>query len=84
MTASPELFELKVIVEADGWRDVAAVMASVDEALEPHRDGRPGDRRWSVVAAPLPEGRAQELRWFVEQHDAGAADPPASDRRMSA
>lgn len=83
MTASPQLFELKVIVEADGWHDVAALVASVDEALEPHRDGRTGDRRWSVVAAPLPEGRARELRWFVEDADAHAGEPSATDR-MSA
>jgi hypothetical protein len=83
VTASPELFELKVIVEADGWRDVAAVMATVDEALEPHRDGRPGGRRWSVVAAPLPAGRARELRWFVEEADGRTGEPPATDR-MSA
>lgn len=83
MTTSSELFELKVIVEADGWHDVAAVMASVDEALEPHHDGRPGGRRWSVVAAPLPEGRAQELLWFIDRSDAGASEPATSDR-MSA
>lgn len=83
MTVSSELFELKVIVEADGWHDVAAVMASVEEALEPHRDGRPGGRRWSVVAGPLREDRAQELLWFIDQSDPGASGSGASGR-MSA
>lgn len=85
MTASCELFELKVIVEAGGWHDIAAVMASVEEALEPHRDSRPGGRRWSVVAAPLHEGRARELLWFIDQPDieADASGTTGSDR-MSA
>ncbi len=82
VTAPSELFELKVIVEADGWHDIAAVMTSVDEALELHRDGRPGGRRWSVVASPLPAGRAQELLWFVDGPDTDAG--PATDGRRSA
>lgn len=69
MTTSPELFELKVLVEAHGWHDVAALMASVDRALDPHQAAIPGDRRWSVVANRLPAERADELLDFVDQLD---------------
>jgi hypothetical protein len=71
-----ELFELKVIVEADDWRDVATMMSSVDDALEPHRDDRVSGRRWSVVARLLPDGQAEALRWFLEQS-------PDDDRPVS-
>ena len=69
MTTSPELFELKVLVEADGWHDVAALMASVDRALDPHHDTMPGDRRWSVVAERLPLDRAGELLDLLDHVD---------------
>lgn len=66
MTMPTTLFELKVIVEADGWRDVSMLIDAVDHALEPHRSGREGGRQWSVVASPLPAERADELLWFIE------------------
>ena len=69
LTTSPELFELKVLVEAHGWHDMAALMASVDRALDPHQTTMPGDRRWSVVANRLPAERAEELLDFVDQID---------------
>jgi hypothetical protein len=65
LTTSPELFELKVLVEAHDWRDVAALMASVDRALDPHHTAVSGDRRWSVVANRLPADQAHELLQFV-------------------
>lgn len=77
-----ELFELKVIVEADGWHEVAALMDTVDRALDPHRRVRDGDRRWSVLAARIPEERAQELLRFIDQADGPATGggTVASDR----
>lgn len=72
-----ELFELKVIVEADGWHDLSGLMATVNDALEPHRAAHGEDRRWSVVANRLPAGQAQELLWFVDQFD---HRQPAADR----
>jgi hypothetical protein len=65
LTASPELFELKVLVEAHDWHDVAALMASVDRALDPHHCAMSGDRRWSVVANRLPADHAHELLEFL-------------------
>ncbi|CAN5917447.1 hypothetical protein BH23ACT10_BH23ACT10_28390 [soil metagenome] len=73
-----ELFELKVIVEADGWHDLSDLMATVDDALEPHRATRDDDRRWSVVANRLPAGQAQQLLWFIDQFD--RCGRPAPDR----
>lgn len=78
MTASPELFELKVLVEAHGWHDVAALMASVDRALDPHQSAVSGDRRWSVVANRIPAERADELLEFID-HQAPADAVPARD-----
>jgi hypothetical protein len=75
LTTSPELFELKVLVEAHGWHDVAALMASVDRALDPHHAAIQGERRWSVVANRLPAERADELLDFVDQLD---GDEPAT------
>jgi hypothetical protein len=69
LTSSPELFELKVLVEADDWHDVAALMASVDRALDPHQEAVSGQRRWSVVANRLPADRAHELLEFVDQQE---------------
>ena len=73
MPTSAELFELKVIVEADGWHDVAALMAAVDRALDPHQAAGSGDRRWSVMADRLSDERAGELRAFIDELDAGAS-----------
>lgn len=74
VTTSPELFELKVLVEALDWHDVAALMASVDRALDPHQRAMSGARRWSVVANRLPAERAGELLNLVEGRALG--DPP--------
>lgn len=75
MTSPPELFELKVLVEAYDWRDVAALMASVDRALDPHHIAVSGDRRWSVVANRVPADRANELLDFL-----GRGSPEAPTR----
>lgn len=75
MTTPIALFELKVIVEADGWRDVSMLVDAVDRALEPHRSGREGGRRWSVVASPLPAERANALLWFIEGSDRSDDEP---------
>lgn len=80
-TTQAALFELKVIVEADGWHDVSTLMATVDEALAQHRRSRDSTRRWSVVAAPLPPAQARELLWFITDGDDATdahADPLAS------
>ena len=69
MTAQSEVFELKVLVEADDWHDVAALMASIDRALDPHQRASDGDRRWSVIANRLPAQRARELLGVVGRHD---------------
>jgi hypothetical protein len=69
LTTSPELYELKVLVEAHGWHDVATLMSSVDRALDPHQAAIPGDRRWSVVANRIPAERADELLDLVDQLD---------------
>lgn len=78
-----ELFELKVLVEAEGWDDLSSLMATVDHALEPHRQSRDGGRRWSVVASRLPDGHARDLLWFIDQCDEPTAVEPGVDR-MSA
>jgi hypothetical protein len=86
LTTSPELFELKVLVEAHDWHDVATLMASVDRALDPHQTAVSGQRRWSVVANRLPADRAHELLEFVDQHeptDTPAAQPQPSVRRSA-
>jgi hypothetical protein len=70
VTPSSEVFELKVLVEADDWHDVATLMASVDRALDPHRRASAGERRWSVVAQRLPARRARELLGFIGRHQA--------------
>ena len=72
MTTPPELFELKVLVEAHDWHDVAALMASVDRALDPHQTAMSGDRRWSVVANRLPANRAHELLEFLDRWSAAS------------
>lgn len=83
MTEASELFELKVIVEADGWRDLSGLMAAVDDALEPHRLTSERGRRWSVVAARLPADHARELLWFIDEcNDLEPTEAPAD--RMSA
>jgi hypothetical protein len=82
LTASSEVFELKVLVEADDWHDVAALIASVDRALDPHQRTGRGDRRWSVIANRLPAPRARELLGFVGRHDRlarASLEHPASD-----
>lgn len=86
MSTSPELFELKVLVEADGWHDVATLMASVDRALDPHHTAVSGPRRWSVVANRVPAERAGELLDLVDQLDDEAAtrEPVTSQVRRSA
>jgi hypothetical protein len=61
-----ELFELKVIVEADGWHDIAELMESVDRALDPHRRARGGSRRWSVIANRLPGATSADLLSVVD------------------
>jgi hypothetical protein len=87
LTTSPELFELKVLVEAHDWHDVATLMASVDRALDPHQTAVSGQRRWSVVANRLPADRAHELLEFVDQHEPtdtpAAAQPQPSVRRSA-
>lgn len=84
MTTSPELFELKVLVEAHDWHDVAALMASVDRALDPHQTAVSGQRRWSVVANRLPADRAQELLEFLaELPDVRATERPQPSRRTA-
>jgi hypothetical protein len=69
LTTSPELFELKVLIEAYDWHDVATLMASVDRALDPHQAAVSGERRWSVVANRLPADRAHELLEFIDQQE---------------
>jgi hypothetical protein len=81
LTTSPELFELKVLVEAHDWHDVATLMTSVDRALDPHQAAVSGQRRWSVVANRLPADRAHELLDFVSQTSAEA--PGAPDLRAA-
>jgi len=84
LTTSPELFELKVLVEAHDWHDVAALMASVDRALDPHQTAVSGQRRWSVVANRLPADRAQELLEFLaELPDVRATERPQPSRRTA-
>lgn len=84
MTTSPELFELKVLVEAHDWHDVATLMASVDRALDPHQTAVSGQRRWSVVANRLPADRAQELLEFLaELPDVRASERPQPSRRTA-
>jgi hypothetical protein len=89
LTASLELFELKVLVEAHDWHDVATLMASVDRALDPHQTAVSGNRRWSVVASRLPADRADELLEFVGGHEtrrqpADHGDAPDAAARRSA
>jgi len=84
LTTSPKLFELKVLVEAHDWHDVAALMASVDRALDPHQTAVSGQRRWSVVANRLPADRAQELLEFLaELPDVRATERPQPSRRTA-
>jgi hypothetical protein len=78
----PELFELKVMVEADGWHEVAALMDTVDRALDPHRQAHDDARRWSVMARLVPGEQSRELLRFIEQ--CGTSTPaggaPSADR----
>ena len=78
----PGLFELKVMVEADGWHEVAALMDTVDRALDPHRQAHDSVRRWSVMARLVPGEQSRELLWFIEQ--CGTSTPaggaPSADR----
>lgn len=83
MTVPSDLFELKVIVEAEGWHDVSTLMASVDRALDAHRLSHEGNRHWSVIANRLPDGQARELLWFVDQCDEPTTGDAPGDR-MSA
>jgi hypothetical protein len=83
LTTSPELFELKVLVEAYDWHDVAALMASVDRALDPHQAAVSGQRRWSVVANRLPADRAHELLEFLADVPAVAGRTEASTRQSA-
>ncbi len=78
MTPPSDLYELKVIVEADDWHDVSVLMASVDRALDPHHRQRGHSRRWSVVANRVAEGQARELLWFLEQFGGQAPAGPLS------
>jgi hypothetical protein len=77
-----ELFELKVIVEADGWHDIAELMDGVDRALDPHRRARGGTRRWSVVATRLPTTEGAELLAAVDDDEEG--DAAVATDRLSA
>jgi hypothetical protein len=79
LTTSPELFELKVLVEAHDWHDVATLMASVDRALDPHQAAVSGQRRWSVVANRLPAEHAQELLEFLDRGPTEVALPASQD-----
>lgn len=83
MTAPSDLYELKVIIEADGWHEMATLMACVDRALDPHVRRRGGSRRWSVIANRLSAGKAHELLWCVEQDERPGSGDPAGGR-MSA
>lgn len=79
-----ELYELKVLVEADDWRDLSDVMATVDDALEPHRRSARGARRWSVVASRLPAGTTQDLLWFLKHDEGEHATADVAATQMSA
>jgi hypothetical protein len=82
---SSELFELKVMVEADDWREVAALMDTVDRALDPHRQVRDGTRRWSVMARRVPGAQSTELLRFIDRYGGPAGDDDAvSDDRLTA
>lgn len=82
---SSELFELKVMVEADGWHEVAALMDTVDRALDPHRQTHAGARRWSVMARRVPGEQSRELLRFIDQCGASTPDDVvASDDRLTA
>jgi hypothetical protein len=69
-----ELFELKVIVEADGWHDIAELMDGVDRALDPHRRARGGTR--------LPTTEGAELLAAVDDDEEG--DAAVATDRLSA
>lgn len=79
-----ELFELKVMVEADGWHEVAGLMDTVDRALDPHRDARDGVRRWSVVARQVPDDQTRELLGFIDECGSTAPGGVAPDDRLTA
>lgn len=81
---SSELFELKVMVEAKGWHDVAALMDAVDRALDPHRLAHKGARRWSVMARRVPGEQSRELLRFIDQLGASAPDDVVPDSRLTA
>lgn len=79
-----ELFELKVIVEADGWHDVATLMDSVDRALDPHRHAHATTRRWSVVANRIPTEAGEALLECIADADGEASAGHAASGRLSA
>lgn len=80
-----ELFELKVMVEADDWQEVAALMDTVDRALDPHRQARDGTRRWSVMARRVPGAQSSELLRFIDRCAGPTGDDDAvSDDRLTA
>lgn len=79
-----ELFELKVMVEADGWHEVAALMDTVDRALDPHRQGPDRTRRWSVTARRVPGERSRELLRFIERWAPADDSGAVSDDRLTA
>ena len=64
-----------MFVEADGWHDVAALMDTVDRALDPHRRTVAG-RRWSVTAARVPDEHRRELTAFLAGTDAAVDTAP--------
>lgn len=77
-----ELFELKVIVEAAGWHEIAPLMDIVDRALDPHRQTADGTRRWSVTARRVPGEQSQELLRFIDRcgRTASGDDAVPADR----
>jgi hypothetical protein len=80
-----ELFELKVMIEADGWHEIAALMDSVDRALDPHRQAHEGERRWSVTARRVPDAHSHELLRFLDQCGAPLQEHGiASEDRLTA
>ncbi len=82
---SSELFELKVMIEADGWHEVAALMDAVDRALDPHQQVHDGARRWSVMARRVPDVQSRELLRFIDQcGESTSDDRVVTDGRLTA
>lgn len=65
--STSDLFELRVLVEATDWHDVATLMSDVERAIDPHHVRAGEDRRWSVVANRLSAQQAAELRTFLDE-----------------